>query len=83
MLWEPAIARLAIRMCRLRFLDQAYSGHAPGIARIASANVVEETSVDLEDEFKLTRDEKLHPFHRPALERLGKKGVVGVGEFAA
>src|SRR5208337_4811073 len=64
----------------LSFLDQARSSRAPAVAGEARANVVEQPAVDLEDDLELARNEELHPFDRPALQRLGQKSMVGVGE---
>ena len=67
----------------LALLDQAGSRHASRVGRVASANVVEQPPVDLEDDLELARNQKFHPVDRPALERLGKERVVGVGERRA
>ena len=52
------------------FLDQAHALHAVLIAGILLANGVEETAVDLVDDFEMARDDVLEPGHRPLLQRL-------------
>ena len=80
-LCEPTIARFAMRMCfACPSSTRLTSGRAPGVAGEAGADVVEQPPVDLEDDLELTRNEDLHPLDRPALQRLRKQGVVGVGE---
>ena len=66
----------------LPLLDQADPGEAPLVAGKAGANVVHEPPVDLVDDLEMTRNEELHPFDRPALERLGQQSMIGVGERA-
>ena len=68
---------------RLALLDQAHARSAAGVAGKTRANVVEQPAIDLEDDLELAWNEELHPFDRPALQRLGKQSVIGVGERAA
>ena len=63
-------------------LDQAYARSAPARRRKPATHVVQEPAVHLVDDLEMARHEDLQPFHRPALERLRKQSMVGVGQRA-
>jgi hypothetical protein len=68
---------------RVTLLNEAHARGASGIIRIPRANVVKQPAVDLEDDLELARNKEAHPVDRPTLKRLGKQGVIGVGERSA
>ena len=50
--------------------------------REGAADVVQVTTVDLVDDLQVARDQYLEQLDRPALQRLGKQRVIGVGQCA-
>ena len=62
------------------FLDQAHSLDAGFVAGKAATHIVEETTVDLVDDLKLSRQHPLEVAQRPFLQRLGQQRVVRVGQ---
>ena len=64
-------------------VDERQRGEEPGIGIQHLARLLQEAGVDLVDDLHVARQEPLHQPHRPAFERLGKEGVVGVADGAA
>src|SRR5262249_58843096 len=62
------------------FLDQAYSCHAWLVAWEARSHGIEQAAVDLEDDLQVPWEQQLEPCQWPFFERLGKQGMIRVGE---
>src|SRR6266436_794112 len=79
-LCEPTIARFAMRTCLAALFDQAHALNTSSIAREPCAHVIQKSSVNLEDDLQVPRQQQREPCKRPLFERLGEQGVVGVSE---
>src|SRR5262245_734606 len=65
-------------MLRRALLDQAHALDAALVAGEAAPHVVEQSTVDLEDDLQMARQEQLERRDGPLFESLGQQRVVGV-----
>jgi hypothetical protein len=65
------------------FLDEAHVPNPFLVAREAGLDVIEQSTVDLEHDLEVPRQNLLEPRVRPFLERLGQKRVVRVRRASA
>src|SRR5262245_30085930 len=60
------------------FLDQAHPGGTIPVVRKTSFDLIEQVSIDFEDDLQMTRQEPLEPGHWPFLQRLRQQRVIRV-----
>src|SRR5215813_9366214 len=60
------------------FFHEAHPLDAAFVTRISRTHFIKQASIDLEDNFQMTRQDRLKPCERPFLESFGEQCVVGV-----
>jgi len=62
--------------------DDRHASAVLGMLRPTAIDFDDEAVVDFTNNFHHSRQQLLHQAHRPALERLGQQGVIGIGHAA-
>src|SRR5262245_38145454 len=67
---------------RWHVLDETHAAESMLVSGVAASHVVEETAIDLVNNFEMARNQRFEQLDRPLLQSLGQQGVVGVSESA-
>src|SRR5262245_6048896 len=62
------------------FLNQAHTLDSSLVTQVAAPNLIEQASIDLENDLQVAWQKSLKPLYRPFLQRFGQQGVVRIPE---